>query len=689
MRSKNGTRCDRPTLLTCSAPPAAIELAPEPVDWIQAAEGDPDAPKRFSMVAYTGGPMRVSAYMSPIVVDLAGLKAAADEIPNLLNHDLGQIVGHSQVEISAQRVKLAGVISGGGPAAQEVLVASRRGFPWKASIGARPEKVEYVEQGASAKANGRTFQGPVQIIRAATLFEVSFVAVGADARTNVNVAAAGAASTKERNMDPKFSEWLKANGYDTPETLSEQQLVPLRAAFDAAQRPPAGTAEASPKPDVHAIAAEALAEFRKGQAAETDRVARIRKACAGRHPEIEAKAIADGASAEAAELEVLRAERPKGPAIHGSAPAPDQKVLEAGILLAVMADEGRLVKAYGDQVLEQAHKFRRIRFKELMRICCAIDGHQVPQFDASSAELVKAAFSTVSLPGILSNVGHKVMLEAYTAVPALVDLLCKRLSASDFKTHTGYRLSGDFTMREVAPDGELEHATVDEATYTYAVKTYGRYFGLTRQMEVNDDLGAFAEIPRMIGRGAVLMKERLFWTLVHANTGNFFHSNNSNLITKVLGSVGLGLAAKALEEQTDDQGDPILVSGRYLVVPPALHETADELYQSTNLNTGGAATAEKVPNRNRYAGRYEPQASPYLGNTSFHASASDIAWYLWGDPADVAAFGAAYLNGVAEPVVEEVELSGQYLGRAWRGYLDFGVCQADCRGAVKSTGATA
>jgi hypothetical protein len=53
----------------------------------------------------------------------------------------------------------------------------------------------------------------------------------------------------------------------------------------------------------------------------------------------------------------------------------------------------------------------------------------------------------------------------------------------------------------------------------------------------------------------------------------------------------------------------------------------------------------------------------------------------------VAAFGIAYLNGSEVPVIEDAPLPGNVLGIGWRGYLDFGVCQVDSNGGVKSTGA--
>ena len=54
---------------------------------------------------------------------------------------------------------------------------------------------------------------------------------------------------------------------------------------------------------------------------------------------------------------------------------------------------------------------------------------------------------------------------------------------------------------------ELKHATVSEESYTNRIDTFGRMISLTRQMMINDDLGAFTQIPRIIGRMSALKRE--------------------------------------------------------------------------------------------------------------------------------------------------------------------------------------
>ena len=42
---------------------------------------------RFSMVAYTGGPMRIAGWRYPVVIDLAGLAIPSQSRPIRFSHD--------------------------------------------------------------------------------------------------------------------------------------------------------------------------------------------------------------------------------------------------------------------------------------------------------------------------------------------------------------------------------------------------------------------------------------------------------------------------------------------------------------------------------------------------------------------------------------------------------------------------
>jgi hypothetical protein len=84
----------------------------------------------------------------------------------------------------------------------------------------------------------------------------------------------------------------------------------------------------------------------------------------------------------------------------------------------------------------------------------AIDGMDVPRrFDN---ETIKAAFSTVSLPGILSNVANKKLLQSYEAQPVIATKLCATRRPQRLQGTDRFRLTDVGDLQPVAPDGEIK-----------------------------------------------------------------------------------------------------------------------------------------------------------------------------------------------------------------------------------------
>ena len=405
---------------------------------------------------------------------------------------------------------------------------------------------------------------------------------------------------------------------------------------------------------------------------------------------IRAQAIKDGWDENRTELEFICAARPSGSGYGGYHPVGGSPDILAAATLMLLGQEPVAEKCYAAPVLEAARAARVQNTVDLLRAALAADFREVPS--GGTDGLIRAAFTTASLPGILSNAMNKILLTQYQAVDSVAKKVAKKLTANDFKVHTGYRLTGDATLQPVGPNGELAHGTLAESAYPFSVGTFGRVYSITRQMMKNDDLSALSEIPATIGRGSALAIEKAFWTLVLANAGNFFGAGNNNYIdgaTTVLGSAGLAQAVAAFRNQVDPQGNPILVNPKFLVVPTSLEEAAWELFKSTNIMIAAAGTTDAVtvrPTTNVYGGLFQPSVTPYLNNANI-AGYSALAWYLFGDPGDVAAFGIAYLDGNEMPTIQDAPQPADVLGLGWRGYIDFGICQLDPRGGVKSNGA--
>ncbi len=675
----------QPEFLTFRCP-LTIEAASEP---------DKQMP-RFRMVAYTGGTMRINGFPHPVVVDLEGLAIERQDIPVRLDHNPRQGVGHTQrVQIENGEVIAEGLVSRDTSWARDVAKSASNGFPWQASIGAAVVDAEFVPNGQSVTVNGRTFNGPLHVVRSAILKEISFVDSGADAATSARLAAQG---KEQSSMD------------DNKVTKTETSTQPADALTDG--NPAAdnsAAADADPKPDkakesdtrttqttttpvtVNASAAETdtVTQMRRQVAAETRRMEAIRKICAGKHPDVEAQAIEEGWDETRTELHVLRASRPQVAAVHSRPRNSSPQVFEAVALMAAGLPNFRLEAVYAEPVLEAADKLRGIGIQEFCELAC---GQQLPRYRRDASGWLQAAFSTLSLPGILSNVANKMLLEGYNYIEDAWRKIARIASVNDFKEHTRYRMTGSFQFQQVGPDGELKHGKLDEQTFGQKADTHGIMFALTRQMIVNDDMGAFTDIPRQIGMGAAESIADAVWALwlrnpVQADGKTFFHADHGNYAEgadTALSVDALTAAEVLFGQQTKPNGKPLGIPAVILLVPIALKVPADMLMKSVQLNETTTANKGK-PSANPHVGKFEVVSSVYLSNTSF-TGASSKAWNLLADPNRLPAIEVAFLNGVDRPTVEKTDADFNTLGIQFRGYIDFGVREQDYRGALRMKG---
>lgn len=423
-------------------------------------------------------------------------------------------------------------------------------------------------------------------------------------------------------------------------------------------------------------------------AAETARIQAIRAVTTG-HAEIEARAIAEGWDATKAELEVLLASRPSPHVATGRSGAPENgRVLEAAALMAGGIQGDALLKAYGEQVVSAADRaYRgRIGLQQLILEGAWAAGCEVKHFRQDPAAVIRAAFSTSTIPGILSNVANKFLLDGFRAVDQGWERIASVKNVRDFKTATSYRLTGSFTYEEIPQTGQIPHATASEEVFSVQAKTYGRMFAVSRADLINDDLGALTQVPRNIGRGGALRLNLEFWK-AFLNNSTFFTTARKNSFAgagTALSIAALTQAEEAHLEQTDADGAPIGIAPKLLLVPPGLKVIAEQLYGAQAVNETTTANAPR-PANNPHAGKYEVVATPYLSNATITGH-SARAWYLLTAPADLPVIEVAFLDGVRVPTVEQAEAEFDYLGIRFRGYFDFGVALQDWRAGVRMKG---
>jgi len=626
-----------------------------------AGEGQSALP-RFKMVAYTGISMHLASWRDPVVIDLAGLNIPSQMRPIRFSHNPASGVGHTDaIRIEQGQLIASGIVSRGTEAAREIVASSKNGFPWQASVGASVEEFEFIRDGQKVIVNGREFAGPVNVVRKATLGEISFVDAGADENTSVNVAAK--AADKENKMPIE-------NTDNVPETQPSTE-----SANDAGK-----------------VNASAVDDIRAQAVAETSRIAEVRRLCAGQHGDIEAKAISEAWDATRTELEILRANRPQAPAIHIHDQNVSTQVLEAACVLTAGLEKPE--KHCEEKALDLAGKRFRggIGLQELLLEAAWANGYSGRNFRDSRSVLrfafnpgVEAVMSTIDISGILSNVANKFILDGFSSIEKTWRNITAVRNVNDFKLFTSYRLVGKDQYEIVAPGGELKHGTLGEETYTNKADTYGLQLSVDRRDIINDDLGAITTVPRKLGRGSGLKINDVFWTKYMANSG-FFTVGNNNFLSgadTALTIDGLTKAEVAFMDQVDGDGKPIGVMPSIMLVPTSLSAIGSQLFKSLEMRDTTAST--KFPVNNPHQGKFRVEVSRYLGNAQY-AGNSSKAWYLLADPADLPVIEVAFLNGQESPTIETAEADFGVLGIQMRGYHDFGVNLQDPRGGIKSKG---
>lgn len=600
------------------------------VTFLQAAEGEAAAsPRRFKIVAYTGSAIRQGWSREPVVIDVAGMQLPAT-VPVVLGHDysLGSILGQGVPRVEGGQIVVEGEILAKNGNADQVLALAEAGYQFQASVGADVRRHQKIDADGVAQVNGTAHVGPVRIVKASSLREVSFVTLGADSQTSVAIAAEEVAEEVSMAAD--------ANQKPTDEVVE----TPVVAA----------TAEVAVEPETVKASDESAALKAQIQSL-TDKVNQMEK------------------------LNATRDERPAPPAVHVvKDSAPSAEVIEA--CFALQAGLPQAEKHYDEQTLEAAHKAKRTAsLGEVLVAAAEANGYDGPRRLTASTlrPILQAAWATHSISGILSNTANKFLLAGFNSVEDSWRQIASTRSVSDLKTYTSYRLNGSFKFQKVANGGELKNAAASEESRTISADTYGIMTSVTRTDLINDDLGAITAVPQRLGRGGALALNDLFWDAFKADSSFFTVARgNKKTSAAALGMAGLKEAVTLFRKLKDADGNPVAVQPRILLVPVDLEVTAAELMNSTQIVSGNTSGQ---PSTNVFAGRYQVVSSTYL------TDASD--YYLLASPADLATMEVAFLNGQQTPIVETADADFNVLGIQMRGFWDVGVAQAEYLGGVK------
>jgi hypothetical protein len=262
-------------------------------------------------------------------------------------------------------------------------------------------------------------------------------------------------------------------------------------------------------------------------------------------------------------------------------------------------------------------------------------------------QIATRAMSTSDLPNILANVAEKSMRAEYQIQEPTFKPFTKTGTLRNYKTANRLML-GDFpSLTAVNEQGEITEGAVSESKETIKLSRYAKSIAFTKEMLINDDLGALVDFSTKSARAAARLDSSLVYGVLSSNPtmgdGNaLFSASHGNLAASgtAITVAAMSSAWQAISTQKSLDGvDYLNLMPKFLVVGPAKEMEARQ-FISQNL------LANTVSAINIFAGRLTVVVDPRI---------SGNAWYVSADPAMIDTIELVHLESEPGPTVLTVQ----------------------------------
>ena len=323
--------------------------------------------------------------------------------------------------------------------------------------------------------------------------------------------------------------------------------------------------------------------------------------------------------------------------------------------------------------------------------------------------VVRESMTTSDFPNLTGDVLDRMLLARFREWPSPWRRFMKvNNNLRDFRTVDRFAVDGLEGQWGNVPEGkEITYGALGETAYSYAPKKYAKGAKLSFEMMMNDDLGAFEDIPDRLGRGGARTIAKFATQLYVDSTGphaSLYTGGNNNIVTgnPALSITALTTAWNVLMAQVDEDGEPIVIESVILVVPPALEITARNIVNATQIlmtNTGGISGQELAVN-NWFGSRFEVVVDPYIPIVASSAN-GNTSWFLFGSPSvGRPALEMGFIRGFAEPQLYQKlantarvgggvdQMAGDFgtMSQEYKGVVAFGGTRLDPKSTVGSEG---
>lgn len=344
----------------------------------------------------------------------------------------------------------------------------------------------------------------------------------------------------------------------------------------------------------------------------------------------------------------------------------------------------RLARAAGErnvQIPEMSRAYGEMGFAEMAAECIGWRGHlRTPR---QVIEVMERAFhSTSDFPGIFSDALNTRLLARYQTAMPTYRLFCAPYMATDFRTINVVR-AGDFpSPQRILETGEIPAGTFSESKEQLTVYPYGVRINISRQMIVNDNLGAIDQMLGSYGDTILGWENDLAFASLISNsyTGPtlltdgtvMFHTDHGNETASgtAIGVTSVGAGRAQMMKQTSLDGRKLNLQPVTLLTGPDRLTDAEQLVATINP----ALIASAQPD---WMKRLRPAGD---------ANVTGDHWWLFADPSVAPCFVYGTLQGFEGPRLSTDD-PFTVQGISVKLEHDFGVAGIDFRGATHNEGA--
>ena len=320
-----------------------------------------------------------------------------------------------------------------------------------------------------------------------------------------------------------------------------------------------------------------------------------------------------------------------------------------------------------DKVDDRAHELASLRMRDVFReylSAIGVDAREVQRL--GDGQLVKAfnrrglyelfprvaqlAQGVDDFDSVLANVQNKSLRIAYMEMTPTWSMWCGQRTTDDFKTLSDVQMSDVPNLVAKDEHGRYRRVQVSDSKETWSLAEYGIIIALTRRALLNDDLNVFSTLAQKQAAAARRLEETRAYLVLTANaamndTVALFHATHSNLeaTTANVGAPSvttLGAGRAKLRKQTGPKGAILDLLPKYLLVPAALENVAEQ-YTSANF------TAAVSSNINPFAATGRTPLIPIVQPRLDTDSAT--SWYLAADKTQIDTVKLCFLSSEPEP----------------------------------------